>query len=326
MRRRPNEYTMPGIVPTLQAILDDFEDWQAQPDDPELPPVMYRVLYLFIGADKVRREVKLEQLKGTGAGNPDDPWPKPGFYEIHVLNQEGQDLVTPWRAEHVTNEMMLRRPEESTAALLSTIQEESRIVIFQQRARATEAERNEQKMREELRAAIKRQDELTRENAGLTLSAEDADRRMKIAEGRYKQLEKDYQGLEDSIASLRPQIQMFVDAGFQKLAHAIGLPIDVSNDTSSQNNPEQQDWDPPPPGAEDPDARADEFMLLILDPRRLRSLVEAGFLTWSQARALVWMRTKRTLPEWHVWIANWDDFVAAWDEAYGTTQGQEKVA
>lgn len=304
-----------GSVPSLQAIIDDFEAWkcdvraiQTDPDDgttyssPE-----YRYEYMFCGADERWRTISADEILGT---NPDGAegggGQKPGRYRIYVYYQDGREATEhPWEGEHFTTDSLMqsRSPADAAARLYQTVVEDSRIQIINQRSQLAQAERDLSKVRNDLRTEQALNIKLTREAAmkDLQVAASKAAEEKALAE--KKAAEEELAALNESVEGLHPQIEMFVDGIVTRGAQMLGFPLPASNDTRPSGR-RDQDCDPAPPGSEDVAACEKELIDIVFDIKRCRAAVEHGVISWAAVRNLQWLVTGRdpgAVPKWDEW-------------------------
>lgn len=270
------------------------------------------------------REVTRQEFDGTSTEQGEEAWPRPGIYEIHVVDSTGNDVIDPpFRAEHVSMSGLMTRAGDAHNAIgtaAAALYHDMTAHTRNQRAELDRKDREVAKMRDELASVNNKNSLLIRENAALVIAKEAAERNEKIAAEREKQSRLELEELHEEVAGFRPHVQMGVDRFVEHLKGVLGLPQNVSNDGAAQQAdtvfPPESEWDRPPMGVDDPDARTDALFSLILDPRKLRNIVEANYLSWDEARALFWLYTRKTLPTWRVFLANYDAFVDGWFEAH----------
>jgi hypothetical protein len=316
-----NAFRMPGVVQTISGMLQEFETWKRITDTPDEAghvSVAYEVRYIYIGPDGIKRGIDKSDLglsDGIDAGP--NAGPAPGTYEIHVVDSSGNDLVEPFRAEHVPYESMVSRrsPQESLAGVYGTALQDAEATIRNQRSRLNDAERREQKARDDLNL---KQDQLTKalsDVASFRLAAERATSEAAADRQRCLSFEAELEQIRSDTAMFKPHVGMIVDEGMRRLCGVLGFPVpntDTSNDQQGQGDPMPQGI-----GCEDPMGTLDVFLkLTLMNPYMARYLVKnSGLLTppnvmnWKLVRAVTWIFYKRDLgpvPDWNSMCSDWD--------------------
>jgi hypothetical protein len=327
-------HVRPDAIPSVKAILASFDKWktQAEATSADGSVLLYEEYYYYVDPQGHAHEVTRDELEGDDGGQL-----LPGTYEIHVKDSNGADLVHPWKGQHLSGESLSSRMHEP-AALYSTIVHDSETYIRAQAGRLARAEKSEREARDELRIVREHNANLQREIGGKTIAAERALAEKEVAEARQKDAEERLRELEESISECRPHVAMLVDNLIDRAGQYFGLPTLAANnsDTGQRGSVAQEDpfglppetqWEPAPPGADNPAARGVSLFSLVVNPRSLRWIVESRLLSWGECRALFWLARRRNLPEfWEDWLAMWEDCCAAWDEANGVEYGHEPFA
>ena len=314
-----NAFRMPGVVQTISSMLREFEIFEREaktPDDHGHVSIDYEVRYIYIGPDGIRRSIdKSEMVPTDGIDAGPNSGPPPGTYEIHVVNAAGEDIVEPYRAEHVTYELMAARrsPQESLAGVYGTALQDAEATIRNQRSRLNDAERREAKARDDLNT---KQDQLTKAYSDIAkyrLSAERATSEAAADRERCAAFEAELEQLRSDTAMFKPHVGMIVDEGMRRLCGVLGFPMP----SAEQSNDEQGDPMPQGIGCEDPMGTLDTyFKLTLLNPYMARYLVKnsklltpANVMNWKLVRAVVWLFYKRDLgavPDWNAMCSDWD--------------------
>lgn len=328
-----------GAVPTVQAILEAYDSWHAQIElDSSLD---IRPEYIYIDPSGQKRVVTREQLTGNGGQEGEDSWPRPGFYEIHAVDSNDVDLIEPpFRGEQTANDSMVAASGmgggtdgigQAVSSLLNTLARDAETAIRNKDARLTTAEKRADAVRTELYLAQDKIAILTRENANIVIAKESAERNAEIAISRQKAAESELAELKEDISGFRPHIHAGIDRFVEHAKAAMGLPANLQNEEpapagADTSLPPPEEWDPPPMGIEQPEQRFDELLTLIMCPTSLYQLVEGKLLDWATARALFWLRTRRTLPSWDEFVANFDEIEAGWYDDHPEQQRPEPQA
>lgn len=327
-----------GAIPTVQAALDAYDSWRAQIELDS--SIDIKPEFIYIDPNGQRREVTREQLTGNGGQEGEDSWPRPGFYEIHAVDSNDVDLIDPpFRGEQTSNDSMvatggLGGGTDGLAAfssLVSTLARDAETTIRNKDARLVTAERRADAVRTELHLAQDKIAILTRENASIVIAKESAERNAEIAISRQKVAEDELAELKEDISGFRPHIHAGIDRFVEHAKAAMGLPANLQNEEpvpigTDPGLPPPEEWDAPPMGVEQPEQRFDELLALIMCPTSLYQLVEGKLLDWATARALFWLKTRRTLPSWDEFVANFDEIEAGWYDDHPEQQRPEPQA
>lgn len=341
MSRRVQQPRRPrgGAVPTVQAIVEAYDSWKAQIElDSSLD---IRAEYIYIDPSGTRRVVTREQLTGNGGQEGEDSWPRPGTYEIHAIDSNDVDLIDPpFRGEQTSNDAMIATGGmggggadgfSAMSSLLQTLARDAETTIRNKDARLVTAERRADTVRTELYLAQDKIALLTRENARIVIAKESAERNAEIAISRQKAAEDELAELKEDISGFRPHIHAGIDRFVEHAKAAMGLPANLQNDEpapigTDADLPPPEEWHPPPMGVEQPEQRFDELLALIMCPTALYQIVAGKLLAWETARALFWLRTRRTLPSWDEFVANFDEIEAGWYDDHPEQQRPEPQA
>jgi hypothetical protein len=334
-----NAFRMPGVVQTISGMLQEFETWKRITDTPDESghvSVAYEVRYLYIGPDGIRRGIDKSDLglsEGIDAGP--SAGPMPGTYEIHIVDASGNDLIEPFRAEHVTYDSMATRrsPQESLAGVYGTALQDAEATIRNQRSRLNDSERREQRARDDLNL---KQDQLTKalsDVANYRLAAERATAEAAADRERCAAFEAELEQLRADTAMFKPHVGMIVDEGMRRLCGVLGFPMP----NTEQSNDEQGDPMPQGIGCEDPMGTLDAYLkLTLLNPYMARYLIRnskiltpPGVMNWKLVRAVVWLFYKRDLgavPNWDAMCADWDAMIQEIRAEDGNEEDEEPAA
>jgi len=295
--------------------------------------VDYEVVFTYVMPGGQRQEVTRECLTGKVEEGGTE-WPLPGQYEIDVFDSEGSSLLQldgggPWVATHFDKDALVQMQKDksdvqgSTAALIQTLQEESRIAIRQSRFDAEQTRGRESKLREELNVKQDVIGDLQRKMNAAIARADKSDAERELAEKRLKEAKDELDELEDRIASLKPHISMGVDMLVDRVGSFLGLPPANSDQPPAEDGTPSEGNDPPPPDAGDPAECLHSFLDKVLyDPAVMRPLVEQGAISWPEVRAMIWHHRKIDIGP----TPDWGDGTPSEQSSSDPPQGDEKVA
>ena len=317
---------------SLDAALEQVERWKQEIEHPRgetaegglvEPVIDYQIVITYIAPGGTRRQEVTEKEAKEGR---DGSGPLPGEYEIDAVDSNGESILAePWKATVYDPDSVKElakgggSEQHPALALFTAAGEEARITIRDQRYEIEAARKREQKARDELNLKIDEIGRLMREKSNESLRADRAIAEMELAKGREKEALEAFEGLKAETESWRPHIAMAIDHGIERLGPMLmgeSVPM-ASNDPPIESaQPQQQQQaqsdgptfegnDPPPPGAEDPRARASEFLeTTVRNIDVLWMLVHEGAIPWELARAIYWNVTHVDLgPD----EPNWDE-------------------
>lgn len=307
MARRP-ERTL-TIAAALDAVAKYEKAADARAIDSATPILDRELTYTYISPAGKRIGVSRENLTGQIEG-----WPLPGDYEIDVVDSNGESIPDePWRATEFDKDSLLAvktSGDNPANGLMSSIMEESRIIIRDQRIRINQAEARETKAREDLTAKIDLINDLQKKKNDAELAAGKAIADRDLANEKQKEAEAALAYLEDSMASMKPHIAMAVDHGLQRFGELLGATEPDAAPSETEPPPAQDGEDPPPAGVDDRAKLMNDLLAaVIIDESMLMELTHRGVIPWAQARALYWLIKKKDIGE----EPNWDEFFGADD-------------
>lgn len=299
--------TRPGAVPTLAAALASLDDFMAEVTTPSSegiavidpkPEFFFRAAG---GLSEIPREYLVNGQNSAG-------WPMPGKYEIHVVDSEGNDLCEPWHAAHFDNEELLKKSNEGNAEFLF---DEYKSRVRSQRAELESAESRAKKLAAELAVKDEQISKLTKTCSALTLANDRAMADKALAEGRQKEAEEALAAMQEDVLTFQPIVQQGVDRIIERAIQIFGVPSFAQANQPANNEQsaaaEQEQFPPAPPGIDpSPDRYRTSLYDLVTDVWKLRPLVEHGFLSWEDARGIMWHILKvdpGPVPRWEEWEA-----------------------
>lgn len=303
----PRRRTRPGAVPTLAAALASLDDFMAEATMPtsEGVAVIDPKPEFFFRAPGGLSEIPREYLVN---GQNSAGWPVPGNYEIHVVDSDGNDLCDPWQARHMDNEELLKRNSEGNAEFLF---DEYKSRVRSQRAELEAAEARAKKLAAELAAKDEQIGKLTKNCSALTLANDRAMADKMLAEGRQKEAEDALAAMQEDVLTFQPIVQQGVDRVIERAIQIFGLPSFAPANQAAPSPQEpapgaEQEQFPPAPSGIDPNPERYRTSLygLVTDVWKLRPLVEHGFLSWEEARGIMWHIAKvdpGPVPRWDEW-------------------------
>ncbi len=304
----PRRRTRPGAVPTLAAALTSLDDFLAEVATPMgdgIAVIDPKPEFFFRGPGGKLREIPRDYLVN---GQNSAGWPVPGDYEIHVVDSDGNDLCDPWLACHIDNEELLKRNSEGNAEFLF---DEYKTRVRSQRAELESAETRAKKLATELSIKDEQIGKLTKACSALTLANDRAMADKTLAEGRQKEAEDALAAMQEDVLTFQPIVQQGVDRVIERAIQIFGLPNFAPANQAAPSTQEpapgpEQEQGPPTPSGIDPNPERYRSSLygLVTDVWKLRPLVEHGFLTWEEARGIMWHIAKvdpGPAPRWDEW-------------------------
>lgn len=303
----PRRRTRPGAVPTLAAALASLDDFMAEvttPSSEGIAVIDPKPEFFFRtpgGLSEIPREYLVNGQNSAG-------WPVPGSYEIHVVDSEGNDLCDPWHAAHFDNEELLKKSNEGNAEFLF---DEYKSRVRSQRAELEAAESRAKKLAAELAVKDEQIGKLTKTCSALTLANDRAMADKSLAEGRQREAEEALSAMQEDVLTFQPIVQQGVDRVIERAIQIFGLPSFAQANQPANNEQsdaaEQEQFPPAPPGIDpNPERYRTSLYDLVTDVWKLRPLVEHGFLSWEDARGIMWHILKvdpGPVPQWEKWEA-----------------------
>lgn len=328
---KPRRRTIGGVVPSVSAILRAFDDWDLLAKRPDSGlTIDYEPVWIYYEPNRTQgREVTRAEFEGSGEGGmsvTENAWPRPGKYEIHVVDSNGDPVIEPFCGEHWANDSSIRRAEDmNPTAIMTDMMDQLRITARDAEARARKAEQREEDIRSKLRSKDDQHGKTLGELSRMTLLKAQAEADRDLALGQLADMEQKFKELEDSVTEFRPHIAMAVDHLADRAVQYFGLPAAVANAESPATGPDATGepsgnyWTPPPPGGEDKTRFRLALEDIVRNPRKLRFSVESDLLTWDEARGLLYHLRGVDPGEQPMWKdeALWAEIIDAWDQANG---------
>ncbi len=294
-------------IPTLAAALSALDEWKISaelPDTKDGYAINYKIEYIWIDPDGCERECAKEELEQRGSG--DSEIPRPGQYEIRIIDLKDNNLLIAWQAEHVNSRSMMRSPAESPMALMKEMCYTAETQIRNTQFRLEKAEKDAEKARDSLHSVRENLAKLQRELAAAVTAKERALADKDLAEARQQELQQAVDQMEEDLSLWKPQVQMAVDHGMGRLSEML---FGMSPRNSNAPEESQEGWDPPPADLLQPDVIDQGIFSLFFDLEKLQAMVENGMFSWQFARSVLWHKTKRDpgpVPQWDQWRAERD--------------------